>query len=685
MKAVDLLRRAAGKPPGYLARRALLETKKLARARWLLRRMRRLSPEYLARTFGFSSLGSFWRSLVAKGFLYADSEREQLRRLYCGPLATAHGRILKSVGKIVEHEFDLLGSGPRCLGAKIDWHLDFKSGRRWGLERSNRIDYAELGHPSDVKVAWELSRGHHLITLGQAWLLDRDQRAMREFEAQIRSWLRSNPAGFGIHWACTMEVAVRATNWIWALALFADAPFDDDFLDEILTGIYRHGMWIPNNLEVAHINGNHYIADALGLVACGLLFQDFAEGREWLRHGSAILEQEIRLQVEDDGVDIEASVPYHRLALEIFLTGARLLQSAGQPPSEAYWKKIERMIEFVHAYTPPDGSSPVIGDADDGRVLVFDDTPVRDHRYLLATGCALFRQLGWTDKAPRPCEYSAWLLGPSAFEQRDQAGPEKAGWAQFPNAGFYVFRSPRHYLFVDAGPVGLKGMGGHGHNDCLSFEWHVDGRPVLTDSGLYVYTASREWRDRFRSTEFHNTIRVDGEEINHFLTPPTLWFLGNDAQPVGIECCREGNKERFRAGHTGYRRLFDPVTVFRTFELDPDHPHLRLTDRLEGRSEHLIEFFFHAAPDAKLRFMPEEAVELCWPDSFTLVLKRESGPEVILEEREGWFAPSYGVKLPRPVFVASVRTRLPFELTWALTVRDQEGEGLSASSSSVPR
>jgi hypothetical protein len=687
MNAVDLLRRAAGKPPGYLVRRALEEATKRARSGWLLRRIRHLTPESLAAKSGHPSLGFFWRSLGAGGFLYSGQEREQLREIYHGPLAAARGRIRERVEKIVEHEFDLLGSGPKRLGAEIDWHLDFKSGRRWGIERSAGIDYAELDLPSDIKVPWELSRGYHLITLGQAWLVDRDPRAISEFQAQIRSWIQSNPIGFGIHWTCTMEVALRATNWIWALALFADAPFDDDFLGEILTELYRHGMWISDHLEIAHINGNHYIADALGMVACGVLFQNFDEGREWLRRGSAILEQEIRLQVTDDGVDIEASIPYHRLSLEIFLTGARLLQSAGQTPSDVYWNKIELMIEFIYAYTLQDGSSPVIGDADDGRVLVFDDTPVRDHRYLLEAGWALFAKNHWTDKARHPSEYSLWLLGPSVFERKYQAIPPKqnSGWVQFDDAGFYIFRSPQQYLFIDAGPVGFKGLGGHGHNDCLSFEWHAAGRPVLTDSGLYVYTASPEWRNRFRSTEFHNTIRVDREEINHFLSPPTLWFLGNDAQPIDVECGRGGNTFRFDAGHTGYRRLPDPVTVFRTFELDRELPRLRLNDRLEGRSEHLVEFFFHAAPGSKLRFISKEAIEFSWPDGFGLVIQQESGPEAAFEEREGWFAPSYGVKLPRPVCVASVRTRLPFELTWVLTVRNQKGERPSASSSSVER
>ncbi len=672
MKAFEMLRRAAGRPPGYVARRILREARKHLMGRWLRRELQRLTPGKLARRIGTDSLSSFW-SAAAAGLLYSDRDREGLRRLHDGPYAQARVALERRVERILNHEFDLLGSGPVSLGDELDWHRDFKSGQRWKLAPSHKIDYAQLDCPSDVKVAWELSRGHHMITLGQAWLIDRDERAVREFEAQVRSWIRANPPGYGINWACTMEVGLRAVSWVWALALFADAPLHENFLNEVLIALYQHGLWIPDNLEVAHINGNHYVADALGLVACGVLFRALPEGRRWLDLGSNILEQEIRLQIDEDGVDIEASISYHRLVLEIFLTGARWLRCVGRFPSDEYRKKIERMIDFVHSYTLPDGLSPVIGDADDGRVFAFAEAPVRDHRYLLSIGCALFGLSKWKRRSGRFWEDALWFTGPSGLGKYDVLPEDEecnAGLRAFPASGFYVLFSPRQYLFVDAGPVGFKGLGGHGHNDCLSFEWHACGRPILTDSGLFVYTASPELRDRFRSTAFHNTICVDGEEINRFLSPPTLWFLGNDAQPVGVRRSSTGSTLALHAGHTGYRRLKDPVTLFRTWELDRETAILRLTDRLEGTADHLVEFFFHFAPGIKLLLKDESSAEFVLPDGLRLRLNSTSRPQLELVGKDGWFSPSYGVRVPRTVCSASVRVRLPFEVAWMLGVQD---------------
>ncbi len=50
---------------------------------------------------------------------------------------------------------------------------------------------------------------------------------------------------------------------------------------------------------------------------------------------NAILTHEIDAQIYPDGVDHEASTPYHRLVLELFLTGFLLLEKAGRRRSEA--------------------------------------------------------------------------------------------------------------------------------------------------------------------------------------------------------------------------------------------------------------------------------------------------------------------------------------------------------------
>ena len=668
MKPLDLLRRSAGKSPGYLARRGFDELRRKVRSPRLRRDLEALTASDVAGRCGTPSLADLWRRQPFGAFRPAAAERAAIRALYAGPYAAEREALRRKVERVLSHEFDLLGSGPTALGPEIDWSRDFKSGRTWDLVPSETIDGAEVERESDVKVPWELSRFQHLTALGRAWIIDRDPRLPVELEAQVRSWIRRNPVGIGVNWASTMDVALRAVSWIWALGLFDDAPLSDAFREETLLSLYRHGLWIPEHLELGEVNGNHLLSDALGLVACGTVFRDSEEGKSWLGLGARLLEHEIQQQVETDGVDIEASVAYHRLALEIFLVGGRFLEIAGRSPSGGYRARLEAMLDFVDAYVTPDGLSPVIGDADDGRALILGETDIRDHRYLLSTGCAWLERDRWKKRAGRFWEDSLWLLGTAArerFESLGSSGTESS--RSFEASGFFVLRSPRQYAFVDAGPAGFRGHGGHGHNDCLSFEWHADGRPLLTDSGTYVYTASPEWRNRFRSTEFHNTIRVDRQEINRFPSALALWSLCDDARPTGVEFEWEAERDVLRAGHTGYMRLPDPVAVTRRFELDRRNPVLHLRDSLSGKKEHFVEFFFHAAPGAEALPSSEGDALFRWADGRELKIHRASGPEVAWEIRPGWFSPSYGVKMERPVWVASANAKLPLVIDWMLT------------------
>ncbi len=668
---MQLFRRAAGKPPAYLIKRGLQEIQRRAGRKRLLKRARRIDAAGLARRCGVDSCRQIWAALDPQGFLLNSAHRRSVAAL----LRQSHPGLVESLrseaDRILRHEFDLLGSGPVVLGSEIDWHLDFKSGRRWELTASTGIDYAELDRTSDVKVPWELSRCRHLVTLGRAWNVLGDPRLVEEFRAQVQSWVRANPIGRGVNWACTMDVALRAVNWVVALALFQES-LDDPFWETILTELYRHGLWISENLEFGAVNGNHFISDALGLVACGAVLGASPAAGRWLETGKRLLEEEILLQVDREGVNIEASVPYHRLALEIFLTGRWLLEAAGKPVSEFYDDRLRGMFDYVHAYTTPDGLTPVIGDADDGRVLALGEPDLRDHRYLLAIGGAIFGRRDWEERAGGSHEPPLWLAPRDSALQTppspppNEPGPETKAMAE---SGFYVFRRPDQYLFIDAGPVGFKGLGGHGHNDCLSFEWHALGHPLLTDSGAYVYTASVEWRNRFRSTEYHNTIRIDRQEINRLPSPEALWTLRDDARPVAVRLFRDGEWDVLEAGHDGYRRLPDPVTVYRTWRVHRRTPALRLLDRLEGVGRRFVEIFFHAAPGADPFTAAKPMVGFRWGVGLECLVSQIGGEGLFWESRRGWFSPSYGVKRERPVWVAQGWVHLPFEVAFDLSVR----------------
>jgi hypothetical protein len=56
---------------------------------------------------------------------------------------------------------------------------------------------------------------------------------------------------------------------------------------------------------------------------------------------------------------------------------------------------------------------------------------------------------------------------------------------------------------------------GHNHADLLSFELYANGKTLLFDPGIYLYSSNDKYRTYFRKTSAHNTVEVNGiDQIN---------------------------------------------------------------------------------------------------------------------------------------------------------------------------
>ena len=235
----------------------------------------------------------------------------------------------------------------------------------------------------------------------------------------------------------------------------------------------------------------------------------------------------------------------------------------------AYRERVTAMARFTAAYGRADGSVPLWGDADDARALPLGGQGLNDHRYLAGLVGAAWDVADLEGAFGGDASEIFWLLGPAAVEAlpRAERPPASPPSRAFPQGGFFVMRNAADHVFVDCGRVGLADRGGHGHNDCLSFEAALDGVHLVSDCGAFVYTGSFVERNRFRSTASHNTPRVDGQEINR-LQPELLWHLQYDARPDLRRFETGPARDLFCGAHAGYRRLSEPVTPVRTIELD---------------------------------------------------------------------------------------------------------------------
>jgi len=479
-------------------------------------------------------------------------------------------RILMDADQIYAHIFNLLGSGCMHLGKHIDWHSDFKSGHCWNPQRFYRR-IRSAGYPGgyDIKIPWELSRFHHLVRLGQAYWLSGDEKYTYEFINQITNWIQDNPWPFGVNWASTMEISIRAVNWLWGYYFFQESPvLNREFRQMLITNLMVHGSHIMNNLDWTETSRtNHYLSNIVGLVYLGILLPEQKMTQHWREFGLRELENEMITQGYRDGVDYEASVSYHRLVVEMFLSSTILANINGFSFSKAYMKRLDRMLEFIMYVTKPDGTTPLIGDNDNGRLhrlSVWEDHEREwiDHRYLLSIGAFIFQRNDFAIAGGEQWQEAFWLFGPEALDLTNRKQSDKTTLQlksrAFSNSGLYIMRNEDLYMIIDAGDNGQQGLGGHGHNDTFSFEFYASNQTWIVDPGTSVYTDDYIERHLFRSTISHNTIIVDGLDQNRCFPNEPFWMY-NDCIPNVLDWKTGDETDYFLAEHTGYKRLPDPV------------------------------------------------------------------------------------------------------------------------------
>lgn len=636
----------------------------------------------------------------ARPFFVASEDMKQARRSIDLHYPQTAKKVVEEADNVCDHVFDLLGSGKTWLGETIPWHVDFTKGYRWPLRYYTDMlpidpldDPVKLELKYDGKIPYELSRFQHAQTLGKAYWLTGSEKYTKEFLDEINDWIDNNPPEYGVNWTCSMEIAIRAVNWVWGYQFFDDSPeLSDDFRCKILTSLYLHGKHISQNLERnwTGANGNHYLTDIVGLLYLGLTFLGFKKASKWQRFGAEGIVGEMKTQVYLDGVHYEGSTSYHRLVTELFLSATLLGAKNGVVFPDWHMKRLEDMMEFIMLYTKPDGAAPQIGDNDDGRLHIlanYGSWDRLDHRYLLSVGAVLFHRPDFKRAAETFHEEAYWLLGERALaEFNDLPGGESPVSSKaFAEGGYYVMRKDNLYMIVDCIPCNSKSPSGHKHNSRLSFELFAYDKSFIIDPGTYVYTADKQMRNLFRSTRYHNTVSVDDEEQNRF-DDDRLFTLRSDAAVTVNRWEVTDGYDVLDAEHSGYRRLKSPVLHRRQILFDKVDGYWVVRDTLSGEGTHQFDVYFHFAP-LKVELDAVSPLTLRTRSkgaNLAIVCLETKG--VSLEVAKGWVSYRYGVKTEAPVAKYSKKSQAPTTFCYALypyTGEIDAREVMEAASASI--
>jgi hypothetical protein len=558
------------------------------------------------------------------------------------------------------------------LGLPPRWNRDPKTGIEAPLRFGKTLDYRDPDLVGDIKYLWEPNRHLHLVTLAQAYALTRKKKYLDALGEQLDSWFLACPVGLGPNWSSALEAAIRLVNWAIAWQLVgAPQALDEGLRRRWLESIYQHARFVRHWFSAHSSANNHLIGEAAGLYIAALTWPHWRETRDWVSASRKILEREALAQTAPDGVNREQALWYQQFVLDMLLLPLFAAKANGERFSSEFESRIEAMIDFIACLMDAGGHVPMVGDADDGYLVRLDrEAEYCPFRSALAAGALLFRRGDFKLKAGRLDDKARWLFGAEADARFAALDPEATRLPlrqSFPDGGYFVlgcdFETPGEIrAVVDAGPLGYTSIAAHGHADALSFTLSARGREILIDPGTYAYHTQREWREYFRGTAAHNTVRIDGLDqseqggnflwLRHARAGCSLWLSTSE-------------KDCFEGWHDGYTRLAEPVKHRRLVELDKRNRRLVVEDHLDMAGEHDVELFFHCAEACTVDAVPggfvishgEVRAKLVLPPCGDSSVHKGSTQPIL-----GWVSRAFDRRVPTHTIVWRARLAGPTEL-----------------------
>ena len=479
-------------------------------------------------------------------------------------------------------------------------------------------DWAQAGAP----LLWR----YHLHYWDWAWGLaaDPDRALARELFARLwRSWRQECGYRHPDAWH-PYPAAVRAWSWCGLYGeLVAGGAADLPFAAELAA----HAGFLRRHVE-SDVGGNHLIKDLKALAGLAVFFADGPLLRRSLRR----LERQLAVQVLGDGGHYERSPAYHCQVLADLIDVAGLVRSAGQTVPPALDDAIAAMRGWLGVVLAPDGQVPLLNDgypvAPDLMALLRPAAASGSLRVLPETGLVRAQVKGWR-------------------------------------------------VLADVGAPCPPDLPAHAHADTFSCVVHVDGAPLLIDTGTSTYDPGPV-RDYERSTAAHNTVAVDGADSTE------VWGAfraGRRARVAGVNARAESGRITIRAEHDGYRKLPARPVHQRSWLLT--EAGLDVDDLVSGHGRHSVTVRWHLPPAAQVlvgqprapggadHTTPHEACAIVSTSAgeFVVSVAASARPALTADSRP--VAQRFGEAAPAPVLTCQVDDVLPIAVRTQWRARRQ--------------
>lgn len=480
---------------------------------------------------------------------------------------------------------------------------------RWDMERTYepvhfdgpvKWDYQPGDDPEFV---YQFNRHQFFICLGQAYALTGNEIYARTFADLLTSWIEENPLNEETEqttWR-SIEAGIRAETWVKAMSYFKDSPaITEELMERYVNCLAEHARYLMRSYKYFQIKSNWGVIESRGLLEIGLALSDCpvisetGEPKNWIETAVSRLDEGLRVQIMDDGVQWEQSPMYHNEVFHCSIEAVRLAKRYGIALPDSFLHKAHNMACANLAWKKPNHCQIAQGDS--------DETDLRD---LLAQSAYLFNDPELKFGAYEHMDFDGvWDYleeGVKAYENMEAKKPDYL-LKELSNSGNLYLRSGWNedddFFHFRCGSLG----GGHGHSDKLHIDLAIGGEDILMDSGRYHYVGGST-RYALKNALSHNTPVVDGKD---YLTCLDAWGVSGLAPAYRQPYCQKGIFTLVQGGHGGYLQegLGDVYINRKVLAIGTDL--YIIADEFYGSTEHTYQQNFHFNPDGTVELTEQK-------------------------------------------------------------------------------
>ena len=422
-------------------------------------------------------------------------------------------KILASADRILEGSYYYFDTCPVYASFDKRWFRDYKHGYVWDYKQC--FDIRPKGVSCDVKVPWEISRLHQLVTLGVAYRITNNSSYVRQLKRELLDFIRSNPPESFLNWVYSMEVGIRLFNIVFSMAIVGEEGLGltPEELGEVKVFVGGSVFFIFRNLEWrGGVRNNHYCISLLGLFLGACLFPNVRVFNGVMSFAVKEIHKEAAFNFLDDGAGVEGSSSYHRLNVEMFLifdSMHSLIPLKKYAVADAFYLSFKfprvqpdllfrlpvdsdrtlfecrllRAVRFLEIISNSEGEYPLIGDNDSGRIIKIHPAVLSDGRETWSSAAYLE---GFVSALREKNEYRQYESGGLLPVRCNGCCQEY----YLSNWNVVVLRSKVSLAVVQLGMYDLR-VKGHAHTRVARVDFFNEGAWVLRSGGTYSYNLDR--------------------------------------------------------------------------------------------------------------------------------------------------------------------------------------------------